>query len=127
MGEPVVLAALISSGLLLLERIVGWIRNWRKEDAEAGLTVDERWERLTNKYEQRIRSLEERVTGLETERNQLRERIKGLTAEVDKYRSMARQMARHVLKLRDALSAAHVDVPLLPPDIEDALTVIDLP
>lgn len=127
MGEPVVLAALISSGLLLLERVIAWVRNRSKDEAEAGLTVDERWERLTNKYEQRISSLEGRVTDLETERNQLRERIKGLTAEVDKYRSMARQMARHVLKLRDALSSAHVDVPLLPPDIEDALTVIDLP
>ena len=112
---------------LLAREGVSWLRNHRKDDAETGLTIDQRWERYTDQLEERLGKLEGRVTELETERETLLERVKGLVAEVDHYRRIARSMARHVLRLRDALAATGADVPTLPTDVEDALTVIDIP
>ncbi len=113
--------------LLIADRLLTWARNRRKDNAEAGLTVDRRWEKLADAQEDRLTRLEKRVTDLEDERARLRDRIKGLIAEVDRYKTIARSMARHVLTLRDELARANGAVPLLPIDIENALTVIDLP
>lgn len=127
MNETAWVGLLSAPAALIVDRLLSWWRHRRKEDAEAGLTVDQRWENYADKIETRMASLELRVTDLETERRQLRDRIKGLTAEVDRYKSIAKSMARHVLKLRDELAKANGNVPTLPSDIEDALTVIDLP
>lgn len=107
--------------------IAGWIRNRRKDAAETGLTVDQRWEQYADRIEGRMKALEKRVTELETQLETEQRHAKGLQAEVDKYRSLARTLLRHVIKLRDALAKAHAEVPDIPPDIEDALTGIDLP
>lgn len=120
MPDAVWLAIASGSGSALLVQLVLWARNRRKDDAEAGLTVDQRWQKWADQ-------LEDRVKKLEDERETLLERVKGLMAEVDHYRRVARAMARHVLRLRDALAATGTDVPAMPTDIEDALTVIDLP
>lgn len=126
MNETALLGLLSGPALLIADRLLTWLRNRRKEDAEAGLTVDQRWKNYATKIEERVTELEGRVTTLEKERTQLRERIKGLMAEVDRYRTIARSMARHVLKLRDELARLNGSVLDLPTDIEDALTVIDL-
>lgn len=110
-----------------VDRAVGWLRNRHKDDAETGLTVDQRWERLADQLSDDIADLRTRVGALEDERETLLNRVKGLIAEVDHYRRIARSMARHVLKLRDALASAGAEVPVLPSDVEDALTVIDMP
>jgi hypothetical protein len=46
---------------------------------------------------------------------------------VDRYKAYARSFAKHVIRLREALGKANVDVPTLPSDVEDALTIINLP
>lgn len=127
MSDAVLVAALTGPGVLAIDRLISWWRNRRKDAAETGLTVDERWEKLADKYEERITKLETKVRDLEDERRRDREQIKGLEAEVDRYRNIARSLLRHVVKLRDALAKAHAEVPDMPPDVEDALTSIDLP
>jgi chromosome segregation ATPase len=105
----------------------GWLRNRRKDDAEAGLTVDQRWEQYADRIESRMKDLEERVDELEAQLEREQNRAKGLEAEVDRYRSIARSLLRHVLRLREALGKTDAEVPPIPQDIEDALTGIDLP
>lgn len=124
--------ALIVAGItgpfaIAVDRAVTWLRNRRRDNAEAGLTVDQRWEQYADKLEERLAALEARVEEVESELKRERDRSKGLEAEVDKYRSIARSLLRHVLKLRDALAKAHAEVPDIPPDIEEALTGFDLP
>ena len=127
MNNALWLAILSGPAWITADKVIGWLRNRRKDNAEAGLAVDQRWERYTDQLEQRLGKLEGRVTELEKERETLLERVKGLIAEVDHYRRIARAMARHVLRLRDALANADTEVPALPAEVEDALTVIDLP
>jgi chromosome segregation ATPase len=109
-----------------VDRTITWLRNRRKDDAEAGLTVDQRWKQYADRIEARMKSLEERVDELEKDLEREQNRAKGLEAEVDHYRRIARSVLRHMLKLRDALSKAHAEVPEIPPDIEEALIGIDL-
>lgn len=120
MTDAAWIALASGSGSALIVQLVLWLRNRRKEDAETGLTVDQRWQKWADQLEARVKALED-------ERETLLERVKALVAEVDHYRRVARAMARHVLRLRDALAAAGADVPVMPADVEDALTVIDLP
>lgn len=129
MSDAVLIALLASPALtLLIDRGLRWVlRNRRKDDAETGLTVDQRWQAWADELKGEVDDLRDRVKALEDERETLLERVKGLVAEVDHYRRVARAMARHVLRLRDALAATGADVPAMPTDVEDALTVIDLP
>lgn len=98
-----------------------------KINAEAGLTIDQRWQALADELRGDVADLRDRVTTLETDLAKERAHAKGLEAEVDRYRSIARSLIRHVLRLRDALAKTDVEVPPIPQDIEDALTGIDLP
>lgn len=128
MKDQTVLAALISGPIGgAVVAVGGWLRGRRKDDAEAGLTVDQRWEQYADRIEGRMRSLEERVSELETQLEREQDRAKGLEAEVDRYRSIARSLLRHVLKLRDALAKAHAELPDMPADVEAAMTSVDLP
>jgi predicted nucleic acid-binding Zn-ribbon protein len=134
MSDVVWVALLSGAGSTLVVQLIGWLRNRHKDDAdaelvsaEAGLTIDQRWEKYTAALEGRVKALEGRMETLEDELEREQNRSKGLEAEVDRYRSIARSLLRHVLKLRDALAKAHAEVPEIPPDIEDALTGIDLP
>lgn len=112
---------------LLVDRAVGWLRNRRKDDAEAGLTVDQRWKAWADELKAEVEDLRARITKIEEERDQERQRVKALTAEVDKYRQIAKVFARHVLRLREALGKTGAEVPVMPSDVEDALTIINLP
>jgi predicted RNase H-like nuclease (RuvC/YqgF family) len=128
MSDELWLAIVAGPVVLALDRLIAWARGRGKDAAEAGLTIDQRWERYTDAIEERVKGLEKRVTDLEEELQREHERAKGLAAEVDRYKRIAKSLARHVLRLRDALAAATGgDVPDIPPDIEDALTIIDLP
>lgn len=127
MPETVLLALLSAPLAILLDRSFAWIRNRRKDDAEADLTVGTAWQQLADGLRGDIENLRKRVDALEADLDKERERSKGLTAEVDRYRRIAQSLARHVLRLRDALGKANVEVPLLPSDVEDALTIINLP
>lgn len=128
MSDAVLIALLSGPVLLGLDRSITWLRNRKKDDAEAGLTIDQRWENYAEAIEKRVEGLEKRVEGLEADLERERQRNKGLAAEVDRYKRIAKSLARHVLRLRDALAAANGgEVPAIPQDIEDALTMIDLP
>ena len=127
MSDAVLIAVLSGTGSTLLVQLVLWLRNRRKDDAEADKTVGEAWQTIVTELRSDIADLRNRVTALETERTRLLDRIKGLVAEVDHYRRIASSMARHVIRLREALSAAGADVPTMPSEVEDALTVIDMP
>lgn len=126
-ARSALLVAITTPLVLIVDRTITWLRNRRKDDAEAGLTVDQRWKQYADRIETRMKGLEDRVGELETQLEREQNRAKGLQAEVDRYRSIARSLLRHVLKLRDALGKAQAEVPDIPPDIEDALTGIDLP
>lgn len=127
MSDGVLIALLSGPAVVTLDRLVTWFRNRRKVDAETGLTVDQRWQRWADELKAELEDLRERVAKLEQERGKLLDRITGLIAEVDHYRRIARSMARHVLRLRDVLATTGADIPSLPTDIEDALTIIDTP
>lgn len=127
MSDAVIIALATGPAVLVADRSITWLRNRGKDEAEAGLTVDQRWQAWADELKGQVDNLRERVTKLEDERETLLDRIKALVAEVDHYRRIARSMARHVLRLRDAVAAAGADVPAMPADVEDAMTVIDLP
>lgn len=127
MSDAVLIAILSGTGSTLAVQLVLWLRNRRKDDAEADKTVGETWQTIVGELKGQIEDLRTRVGNLEGERETLLERVKGLIAEVDHYRRIARAMARHVLKLRDELAKTASDVPPLPSEVEDALTVIDMP
>lgn len=127
MSDALWIAILSGPAAVTLDRFITWLRNRNKEAAEAGLTVDQRWQRWADELKGELDDLRERVVKLESERGKLLDRITGLIAEVDHYRRIARSMARHVLRLRDVLASTGADVPTLPTDIEDALTIIDTP
>lgn len=127
MSDALWIAILSGPAAVTLDRFITWLRSRNKEAAETGLTVDQRWQRWADELKGELDDLRERVVKLESERGKLLDRITGLIAEVDHYRRIARSMARHVLRLRDVLAATGADVPTLPTDIEDALTIIDTP
>lgn len=128
MSAPDLIAAgVVSAAAVTLDRTIQWLRGRHKDSAETGLTVDQRWERYADQIETRMKSLEHRVDELEADLEQARDRVKGLTAEVDRYKAIAKSLSRHVLRLRDALARAGGTLPAIPADIENALTVIDLP
>lgn len=125
-SDALIVAAISGPVAVAARDAVVWIRNRRKDQAEAGLTVDQRWERYADSQDERITRLEERVTETERELKHERDRSKGLTAEVDRYKRIARSLLRHVIRLREELGKASGEVPDLPPDVEDALTAINL-
>lgn len=127
MSDALWVAILSGPAAVTLDRLVTWLRGRRKDAAEADQTVGEAWRTIVAELRNDIADLRNRVDALEDERQTLLERVKALMAEVDHYRRIARSMARHVLHLRDTLNAAGADVPVLPTDVEDALTTIDLP
>lgn len=127
MSDAVLIAIVTGPAVLVIDRLITWLRNRSKDDAEAGLTIDERWQKLTDKYEARIGELEARVGRVEDDLRREQARAKGLEAEVDRYRSIARSLLRHVVKLRDALAKANAEVPEMPVEVENALTSIELP
>lgn len=112
---------------------IAWLRNRRSEGAQVDLTVSETWQTIVGELRKDIADLRNelavergRVDDVEAELKRERDRAKGLEAEVDKYRSIARSVLRHMLRLRDVMAKARVDLPDMPPDVEDALTGIDL-
>lgn len=127
MSDAVLIALLSGPAAVTLDRFISWLRNRRKVDAETGLTVDQRWQAWADELKAEVQSLRDRVVKLEQSLTQEQGRVKALEAEVDRYKRIAKSMARHVLRLRDTLSQVSGDVPSLPSDIEDALTIIDLP
>lgn len=128
MADPLVIAAISGApAAIIFDRAITWLRNRRKDVADAELTTGNAWQTIVTELRDDIKDLRDRVTDLENELTRERDRNKTLENEVDRYKRIARSLARQVLKLRDALSAAKVDLPALPADIEDALTVIDLP
>lgn len=128
MSDAVLIALVTGPAVLVLDRAISWLRNRSKDDAEAGLTVDQRWQNLADKYEERIGRLEDRVGQVETDLKREQNRAKGLEAEVDRYKSIARSLLRHVLRLREELGKkGDGTMPDLPPDVEDAMTSINLP
>lgn len=126
-SDAVYVAAATGPLAILLDRLVGWARNRNRDEVEVGALLDKRWERYTDRLDQRVDELEERITELEGELSKWRARAEALTAEVDRYRRIARSLVRHVIHLRDALSVAQAEAPELPADIEEAIVTLDLP
>lgn len=127
MTDAVLIALLSGPAAVTLDRLISWMRNRRKVDAETGLTVDQRWQAWANELKAEVQSLRDRVVKLEQSLNQEQSRVKALEAEVDRYKRVAKSLARHVLRLRDELAKGGAEVPTLPSDVEDALTIIELP
>lgn len=127
MSDVVLVAALTGPGAIALDRAFAWIRNRNKEDAEAGLTVDQRWQAWADELKGEVTELRERIGKLEGSLEDERQKRKGLEAEVDRYKRIAKSLARHVLRLRDELARNRGDVPIMPTDVEEALTIINLP
>jgi chromosome segregation ATPase len=128
MSDPALIALLSGAGSTLLVQLIGWLRGHRKDNAVADRTVGEAWQAIVEELRQDVRDLRNRVTALEDELGRERDRVKALTAEVDRYKAIAKSLAKHVLRLRDELAKKNdADVPPLPSDVEDAMTVIDLP
>lgn len=127
MSDAVIIALATGPAVLIVDRVITWLRNRRKDDAEVGLTVDQRWQAWADELRGEVDSLRTRVTDLEASLSDERAKRRGLEAEVDRYKSIAKSLARHVLRLRDALAKFDGDVPVLPADVEDAMTIIELP
>lgn len=127
MSDAVLIALLSGPAAVTLDRLISWLRNRNKIDAETGLTVDQRWQAWADELKDELKNLRERVSKLEDSLNQEQTRVKTLQAEVDRYKRIAKSLARHVLRLRDELAKHNADVPMLPSDVEDALTIIELP
>ena len=129
MNETLVGLFAAAGGLVTLvaDRGLTWARNRNKDDAEAERTVGQTWQTIVQELRTDIEKLRERVDSLEDELSREREQKKALTAELDRYKNIARSLLRHVIKLRDALAQAHADVPAMPPEIEDAMTSVELP
>lgn len=126
-ARALIVAGITGPFAIAVDRALTWFRSRRKDNAEADLTLGQSWKQIVEELRRDIGDLRERVVSLETEVDRERNRAKGLEAEVDKYRTIARSLLRHVLRLRDTLAKANVEMPEIPPDIEDALTGIDLP
>lgn len=124
--DAVIVAAVSGPLAILIDRGIGWARTRRHADAEAGLTVDQRWERYADTLEERLNGLETRLKGVEADRRTERDRSRALTAEVDYYRSVARSLLKHVMRLREELGKAGGTVPTLPADIADAVAVSEI-
>lgn len=123
-----VLAALVTGPtVIVLDRAVSWLRGRRKDDAEAQLTVGQAWQSIAEELRNDISNLRSRVERLEGENGILRDRLAAALAEVDHYKRIAKSFARHVLRLRESLANSEAEVPVLPTDVEDALTIIELP
>lgn len=123
-----VLAALVTGPtVIVLDRAVSWLRGRRKDDAEAQLTVGQAWQSIAEELRNDISNLRSRVERLEGENGILRDRLAAALAEVDHYKRIAKSFARHVLRLRESLANSEAEVPVLPSDVEDALTIIELP
>ena len=104
-----------------------WLRGHRKDTADAELTFSETWKAIVAELRGDIADLRGRVATLEDDLAAEKKHAKDLEIKVERYRDIIRSLLRHTLKLRDALAEAHAEIPPTPPDIEDALTGIDLP
>lgn len=127
MSDAVLIAIVTGPAVLAIDRMISWLRNRSKDEAEAGLTVDQRWENLADRLDRRVAELEDRVTDLEKEIEREREQKRALAAEVDRYKRIAKSLLRYVIKLRDGLAEATGTPPSIPSDIEEAITTLDLP
>ena len=127
MSDAVIIALATGPVVLIIDRAITWARTRKKDDAEAGLTIDQRWQAWADELKDEITALRSRVESLEQKLGDEREQRKSLTAEVDRYKRIAKSLARHVLRLRDELAKANVQTPVLPTDVEEALTIIELP
>lgn len=127
MSDVIWIAILSGSGSALAVQLVQWLRGRHKDEADVGFTVGQTWQSIVTELRNDIGDLRERVTDLEGDLDREREQKKALAGEVARYKSIARSLLRHVLRLREALAQTDLAVPPMPPDIEDALTTIDLP
>lgn len=129
MDPSLYLPALIAGPVVLIvdRLLTRWV-NRRRDDAQTGLTVDQRWQAWADELKEEVDELRNRVGKLEDELTVERNRRRGLEAEVDRYKRIAKSLARHVLRLRDELAKANAgELPAIPADVEDAMTIIDLP
>lgn len=121
------IAAATGPAAILLDRLIGWLRNRNRDEVEVGVLLDQRWERYVNRLDKRVDQLESRIVELEGQLNTWRARAEALTGEVDRYKRMAKSLLRHVIRLRDALSSSAGEPPELPADIEELIVTLDLP
>lgn len=124
--QGTILAAAAAALGAALNQAIQWVRGRKGDAANTGLAVDERWQKYADNLEERLGHLEQRLDAVEQELERERSRAKRLTDELERYKDLAKSLARHVLRLRDALNRATGNAPPIPPDIEEALTVIDL-
>lgn len=126
MNEATYVAAIAGPGgaiaVLLLR---GWLER-RKNAAEVGLTIDQRWERLAEGVTDRLEAAEEEVSKLKERVTQLEEDLHTSQRQVSKLTGLLRTTLRWALTLRDEVMKAGGAVPAIPADVELALTTLEL-
>jgi len=140
-------AGLITGPLgALVVLLVQWLLGRRKNNAEVGLTIDQRWERWANELTERLAKADDRLKAADERQTRTDERLekaegdvetlKGRVTELERSLSLAEQqvaslrallrsVTRWALTLKDELLKAGGTVPLMPADVETALTTLD--
>lgn len=96
-----------------------------KIEAEAGDVIDQRWERLTDEYGERLGKAEEKVEGLARRVEELERDLHAERAQTRQLSRLLRSTVRWALTLRDEVVRLGGTVPPMPVDVEFALTTLD--
>lgn len=119
------ITALVTGPLVVtLGKLVDWWRGRRRDDAEVGRTLDERWKAYADQVEARMLRYEKQVGELEGRVDQLESELETERSQVRRLRQQLRVMVRHAMKLREALAAHGGQVPAMPAEVEDVVTSV---
>lgn len=120
--------ALIAGPLGAIAVLVAqWLITRRKANAETGLTIDQRWERLADEYGSRLAKAEADVRGLKDRVTELEHSLHASERQVARLKQLLSSLARWALTIKDELIRAGGTVPAMPIDVETALTALDEP
>jgi len=96
-----------------------------KTEAEAGLTIDQRWKRWSENLEERLAEAEKKVSALTDRVTDLERSLSVSEAQVTSLTRLLRSVVRWALTLKDELLKAGGIVPPMPSDVEVALTTLE--
>lgn len=105
--------------------VLKWIFDRRRNAAETGLTIDQRWERLADEYGERMTAAERALDGLKVKVAELEKSLHASEADNHSLRKLLRSTVRWALTLRDEAIRLGGTIPQMPIDVEFALTTLD--
>jgi predicted nuclease with TOPRIM domain len=110
-----------AAGVLALK----WMIERRRNNAETGLTIDQRWEKWSERLEERVTIAEREVTTLKDRVSELEDSLHASERQVVRLKQLLSSLAKWALTLKDELLKAGGSVPAMPLDVETALTALD--